>query len=446
MTLHVWACNLANEKNFGESIFSRLTTNGVEITPVDSIGTEGTGVLVLDEPSADVDSQLQSIYPVSARHLLVIHNGKLPAAYARQLMHAGASDIMTMSDGQDSIDEMLARIQRWDAVEKLLDLPYVKDRLVGESSVWKNTLRQLVEIAHFTEASVLVQGESGTGKELVAGLIHELDDRQRKKELVILDCSTITPDLSGSEFFGHERGAFTGAVSARDGAFALADQGTLFLDEIGELPLHLQTQLLRVIQEQTFKRVGGNTWHRTSFRLVCATNRDLWAQVQKGEFRADLYFRLASFVCQLPPLRERAGDVLHLAKYFLNTHNHAGHYPLVMDTAVEEYLLNRSYPGNIRDLRQVVTRLLCRHAGKGMITLGCIPPDEREHWFQNHSVWHQGNFELAIKRGLMDGAGLKDVSRMAEEIAIRIAVDEAAGNLQQAAQRLGVTDRTLQLR
>ena len=276
--------------------------------------------------------------------------------------------------------------------------------------------------------------------------VHELDERPRKQEFVILDCSTITPELSGSEFFGHERGAFTGAVSSRDGAFALADQGTLFLDEIGELPLHLQTQLLRVIQEQTFKRVGGNTWHRTSFRLVCATNRDLWELVQKGEFRADLYFRLASFVCHLPPLRERMGDVLHLAHHFLNLACRNNETPPALDAAVEEYLLNRSYPGNIRDLRQVVTRLLCRHAGKGLITLGCIPPDERAHWFEHHSVWHQGNFELAIKRGLMDGAGLKDVSRIAEDIAIRIAVDEAAGNLQQAAQRLGVTDRTLQLR
>src|SRR5262249_5035658 len=143
--------------------------------------------------------------------------------------------------------------------------------------------------------------------------------------------------LSGSEFFGHERGAFTGAVSQRDGAFALADGGTLFLDEVGELPLPLQAQLLRVVQERTYKRVGGNTWHRTNFRLVCATNRDLLAQVGRGEFRADLYYRIASFVCKLPPLRQRLDDVIPLAEYFLRQMYPNGEPPQ-LDDAVRAYL------------------------------------------------------------------------------------------------------------
>jgi transcriptional regulator with GAF, ATPase, and Fis domain len=279
----------------------------------------------------------------------------------------------------------------------------------------------------------------------VARLIHHLDPRERKQDLVILDCSTIMPELSGSEFFGHERGAFTGAVAARDGAFALADRGTLFLDEVGELPMNLQTQLLRVIQEQTFKRVGGNAWQRTSFRLVSATNRDLWAQVQRGEFRADLYFRLASFVCRLPPLRERPEDILPLARHFLKGQR-PQREPPELDPSVQEYLLNRPYPGNVRDLRQVAARLLCRHAGKGPITVGCIPPDDRQAWYADETPWHEGGFELAIRRALLQGLGLKGISRTAEETAIGIAVAEAGGNLQQAAQRLGVTDRTLQLR
>ena len=447
MAIRVWVCNVAHAKNLGEKIITCLNENGIETELVNNPANTGTGILILTELVSELVTQLQNNYPVSSRYLLVLHNGTMTPEQARQLMRAGASDILALDGNAPCVDEMIARIHRWDAVENLVGAPYVKRCLIGESPAWKNVLRQLVEIAHFTDASVLIQGESGTGKELVARLIHELDDRKQKKELVILDCSTITPELSGSEFFGHERGAFTGAVSAREGAFALADQGTLFLDEIGELPLHLQTQLLRVIQEQTFKRVGGNSWQHTAFRLVCATNRDLWAQVQKGEFRADLYFRLASFICDLPPLRERTEDVLPLARHFLKTASPQGSgYGLQLDLAVEEYLLNRDYPGNIRDLRQVITRLLCRHAGKGLITLGCIPPDERETWFRRDSAWHQGNFELAIKRGLMNGAGLKEISRIAEDIAIRIAVDEAAGNLQQAAQRLGVTDRTLQLR
>src|SRR6202023_58747 len=148
--------------------------------------------------------------------------------------------------------------------------------------------------------------------EVAANLIHRLNTRADKRDMVILDCSTIVSDLSGSEFFGHERGAFTGALTERQGAFALANGGTLFLDEIGELPLPLQAQLLRVVQERTYKRLGGNTWRRTDFRLVCATNRDLVELIRRGEFRADLYYRIASFVCKLPALRERLEDIIPL--------------------------------------------------------------------------------------------------------------------------------------
>lgn len=140
-------------------------------------------------------------------------------------------------------------------------------------------LRRIVEVACFTTSPLLLEGESGTGKELVARLFHHLDPREGKRDLIVVDCTTIVPTLSGSEFFGHERGAFTGAMSAREGAFAAADRGTLFLDEIGELPLTMQAELLRVIQEGTYKWVGADHWRKTSFRLVCATNRDLEAEL-----------------------------------------------------------------------------------------------------------------------------------------------------------------------
>ena len=317
--------------------------------------------------------------------------------------------------------------------------------MVGKSPVWRAILRDIVEIARFSDAPALILGESGTGKELIARLMHTLDTRAQKRDLVVLDCSTIMPELSGSEFFGHERGAFTGAVSQRDGAFALADGGTLFLDEIGELPLSLQAQLLRVVQEHTYKRVGGNTWHRTDFRLVCATNRDLLGQVHRGEFRADLYYRIASFVCKLPSLRERLDDVIPLAEYFLRQmHPHGA--PPQWDDAVRTYLLQREYPGNVRDLRQVVSRLLSRYAGGGTITIGSVPPEERPAAEQEKAVWLDLDFEGVIRRAVLCSARLKEIGRAAEDIAIRIATDQESGNLQRAARRLGVTDRTLQLR
>ncbi len=194
-----------------------------------------------------------------------------------------------------------ARLKRWLTIDELIASPEIRDTLVGEGCAWVSMLRDVVEFARFTDASLLITGESGTGKELVARLIHALDPLRRKR-LVLLDCSTVVPELSGSEFFGHERGAFTTAVAEREGAFALADGGTLFLDEVGELPLRLQAELLRVVQERTYKRIGSNTWKETNFRLICATNRDLREEKARGAFRADFYHRLAAGILELRAL------------------------------------------------------------------------------------------------------------------------------------------------
>jgi transcriptional regulator with GAF, ATPase, and Fis domain len=316
--------------------------------------------------------------------------------------------------------------------------------LVGESRAWKSLLRQVVEAARFTDASVLILGESGTGKELAARLIHTLDPRPQKRDLVVVDCTTIVPELAGSEFFGHERGAFTGAVAARDGAFALTDGGTLFLDEVGDLPLGLQAQLLRVVQEGTYKRVGGNTWQRTNFRLVAATNKDLQQAVASGAFRRDLYYRIAGVTCQLPSLRERTDDILRLARHFMQQLRSDAE-AIDLDDLVREYLLSRTYSGNVRDLKQLVSRIVYRHVGSGPITVGDIPEEERPAMESLHDRSDQ-LFEQAIRRALVSGVGLKDISRAVTEAAIRIAVRDEEGNLQRAARKLGVTDRALQLR
>ncbi len=307
----------------------------------------------------------------------------------------------------------------------------------------KRVLYRARQAAAYT-APVLIQGESGTGKELAARLIHTLDARPDKRELIVLDCTTIVPELSGSEFFGHERGSYTGALTARDGAFALADGGTLFLDEVGELSPALQAQLLRVVQERTFKRVGGNVWHRAEFRLVCATNRDLDGEMARGGFRRDFFHRIAAWVCRLPPLRERPEDILPLAKHFLGELR-PGRPPLELDEPVRELLLKRGYPGNVRDLRQFVLRLCKRHVGDGPITVGDVPADELPA-AELEEDWQDASFAQAIRRALALGVGLKEIGRVASDTAIRLAISEEEGNLQRAARRLGVTDRALQLR
>ena len=330
-------------------------------------------------------------------------------------------------------------------MEGLLRSPAVKDRAVGRSRVWVDVLRQVVEMASFTDASILITGETGTGKELLARLIHDLDRRSEKGEFVILDCTTIVPELSGSEFFGHERGAFTGAISTRDGAFAMANRGTLFLDEVGELPLQLQAQLLRVIQEGTYKRVGGNKWFTTRFRLLCATNRDLLSAVKEGRFRYDLYCRIAGWVCRLPSLNERRDDILSLVHHFMRQfHPHTD--PPELDEAVRRYLVERQYPGNVRELKQLVSCIMYRHVGQGPVTVGDIPVEERPVAGMNTGAWMDGAFERSIHTALSCGIGLKEIRRHTEDIAVRIALSEEDGNIQRAARRLGITDRALQMR
>ena len=253
------------------------------------------------------------------------------------------------------------------------------------------------------------------------------------------------PELSGSELFGHERGAFTGAIAARDGAFALANGGTLLLDEIGELSLPLQAQLLRVIQERTYKRVGGNVWHKTEFRLVCATNRDLEQGVKDGTFRADLYYRMADWVLRPPPLRERRADIPLLVRHFLDDAANGG--PKVdLDPSLADYLLCRDYPGNVRDLKRLVMRLHARHAGPGPITIGALLIDDRPGGADRPEPWAEPGFLLALQRALDQGIALKEIGRAVTNEAIRMSIAQENGNLQRAARRLGVTDRALQMR
>jgi transcriptional regulator with GAF, ATPase, and Fis domain len=286
-------------------------------------------------------------------------------------------------------------------------------------------------------------GETGTGKELAARLIHSLDGKRKLHDLIIVDCTTIVPDLSGSELFGHEKGSFTGAVSSRDGAFALSDSGTLFLDEVGELPISLQIQLLRVLQEHTFKRVGSNVWRKADFRLICATNRELRNDLEAGQFRKDLYYRIAHWVVRMPPLRERIEDIIPLARYFMQQ-AHPDGKPPELDDKVQEYLLTRAYPGNIRDLRSLSLRITARHLGAGPITIGDIPSDERPVESGTPLFHRDPGIEQSIRRAVASGLGLKDIKRLVEDTTIRVVLEDQAGNLQQAARVLDVTDRTLQ--
>lgn len=430
-----------------DGLASALAYTGMKTRDLAPTTEAGWGILCFGEFSDDLCEVLCEVSQRGMERVLAVtvSDAGLAHEHIWQLLHAGASDVCICVDLQELARRIAARLERWSAIEQLLKSALVKQTLVGTSPAWRFLLRQVIEVARFTDASVLIMGETGTGKELLARLMHELDPRTPKRDLVLVDCTTIVPELSGSEFFGHERGAFTGAVSPRESAFALADAGTLFLDEVGELPPGLQAQLLRVVQEHKYKRVGGNTWQHTDFRLVCATNRDLLAGVTRGEFRSDLYYRIASWIFKTPPLRDRREDILPLARHFLGQ-LHPGKQPPDFDGPVREYLLRRDYPGNVRDLKQLVWRIGHRHVGPGPITVGDIPEDERLVYGTAFEDWRSAHFESAIRQALAMGAGLKSISQAAADAAIRIAVAEEDGNLQRAAKRLDVTDRALQLR
>jgi formate hydrogenlyase transcriptional activator len=240
-------------------------------------------------------------------------------------------------------------------LEEEIRLEHGFDDIIGDSRALKQVLSQ-VEIVAPTQATVLIQGETGTGKELIARAIHRLSDR-KQRTFVKLNCAAIPTGLLESELFGHERGAFTGAIAQKVGRFELAHGGTIFLDEVGEIPLELQSKLLRVLQEQEFERLGSTRTVHVDIRLIAATNRDLAKLVEQQEFRSDLYYRLNVFPITLPPLRERREDIPLLVRYFTQ------HYAARMKKPIEsipattlEALSRYHWPGNIRELENLIER------------------------------------------------------------------------------------------
>jgi transcriptional regulator with GAF, ATPase, and Fis domain len=239
--------------------------------------------------------------------------------------------------------------------------------LIGSSSKFRSVLRAINLVAS-ADCSVLVQGETGTGKEVIARAIHDASPR-RQNRFVALNCAAIPSALLESELFGHERGAFTGAVNQTVGRFQTADRGTLFLDEIGDLPLELQPKLLRVLQEQQFERLGGGHTFQVDVRVIAATNQDLWQMVQERKFRADLYYRLNVFPINLPPLREREDDVRLLVEHFVRkfAERQGKSIDRIPDEVVE-VLKHYHWPGNIRELQNFIERAVIMTTGR------CVAP------------------------------------------------------------------------
>lgn len=318
----------------------------------------------------------------------------------------------------------------------------------GRSGPMRHVQRLIGQVAKF-DTSVLVLGESGTGKELVARSIHAASNRANAP-FVPVNCGAIPPDLLESELFGHEKGAFTGALTARKGRFELAEGGTLFLDEIGDMPLPMQVKLLRVLQERTFERVGSSRSQRCNVRIIAATHRDLEAAIETGSFREDLFYRLNVFPIQMPPLRERLEDLPELIKVLIDRQEASGLGSVRLSEASVAALSQCPWPGNVRELANLIERLAILHPN-GVVQPRDLPDRYRPADLEFESVAEfalpedDASATSAVDSAALpeDGLDLKGHLAVIEQTLIQQALERAGGTVAQAARLLGMRRTTL---
>ena len=311
-------------------------------------------------------------------------------------------------------------------LQGLLNGPFHMGDMVGSSVSFRAVLRELVQVTS-SDATVLIRGESGTGKEVIASVIHANSERAGRP-FVKVNCAAMPDGLVESELFGHEKGAFTGAVGTRKGRFEMAHGGTLFLDEVGDMTPLAQSKLLRVLQEKEFERVGGTRTLRVDVRLIAATSRPLESMVTDGSFRQDLYYRLNVFPLTLPPLRERRDDIIPLARHFMDKLGAKNRREVTdLSPRAAGMLMDYDWPGNIRELENVIERAVILCGPDGVIRSSCMP--------------------LCIQEAQpCEAATLDKALEALEERLIRNALEAERGNMAKAAERLGITERIMGLR
>jgi DNA-binding NtrC family response regulator len=406
------------EAKSGREAFSALSREEFDLVVTD--------LRMPDLSGLDLMREGRTVRP-DARWVIVTAYGSIGNAV--EAMKAGASDYLTKPfHSPDELRHVIRRVLKEADAEARISLlseelgrrfPPAEMIFLGKKM---DEVHRLVREVAPTSASVLITGSSGTGKELVARVIHQLSPR-REEAFVAVHCASLAETLLESELFGHERGAFTGAVSARKGRFELADDGTIFLDEIGEIPPSVQVKLLRVLQEKEFERVGGTKPLSIDTRIISATNKDLKAEVLAGRFREDLFYRLNVFPILLPILAERPEAILPLAKYFVKKFTTAfGKKAADISAEAESALLSYVWPGNVRELQNVIERAV-------ILSGGTIEP--------GHLNLDLRGADLTMQNGLL---------RETERETIRKILSDVGGNRKKAAHILGISLRTLQYR
>ena len=429
-----------DEKNIREGLAAFLEQDGYE-TSCAADGKEAwklfgkgdidLGITDLRMPGMDGAELLRRILADTPGLPVIVLTGHGTVDVAVNAMREGAWDFITKPPDLDRLSLVIKRALqnralalRHRELEAELERNRLSQNMIGKSPVMRKVFDTISRVAP-TRASILITGESGVGKELVADAVHGLSPR-KDKPLIKVHCAALTASLLESELFGHEKGAFTGAVARRRGRFELANEGSLFLDEIGEIDPNIQIKLLSVLQERKFERVGGEETIETDVRIIAATNKDLKAEIEKGTFREDLYFRLNVVNIEVPPLRDRKDDIPIMAASFLK--EFAAENGKAID-GIHEKAYSRLYaydwPGNIRELRNCIESavVMCR---KNLITEDDLPPALQ-------ATGEDGWLRIPLNSSLEE----------MEKIYINAAVKYHKGNKSKAAEALGIGRKTL---
>lgn len=411
----------------GEEGVTLLKENPVDILISDLKLPDMDGIQVLKDAK---------IIGPETQVILITAYGSIDSAVTA--MKEGASDYLTKPFAMDELLLIIKRLLRMKQLEeenislrKRVEERYGLEGLVGKSPQMLKVY-DLIETVAQTDATVLIHGESGTGKEVAANAIH-LKSLRKNSPFVKVNCAALPETLLETELFGHEKGAFTGALKQRKGRFEIADGGTLFLDEIGDISLAVQVKLLRVLQERQFERVGGNETLSVNVRLICATQRDLKEEIRKGSFREDLYYRLNVVPIPLPSLRERREDILLLAGHFIHKFSrNMGKEVTGLSEEAKTVLLKYAFPGNIRELENMLERAIALLKGK-VIQAYDLPEEVCGQTTSIHDLCEkiQGAKPLAAAVNLF------------EKEYIQTVLEKTKGKKGQAAELLGISRKTL---
>jgi len=418
-----------------------------------AVAADPPDVVLLDlhMPGLDGFAVLERLREDAPAVSVVMLTGSMEIKHSVQAMRLGAVDYVTKPMNRDEIVLVVKRALKTRALEhEIQDLRREVGRQANESLAAQmgpsDAVRQVIQQVETVAGStftVLITGETGTGKEIVAQAIHRLSDR-RHRPLIALDCGAIPETLLESELFGHEKGAFTGAERRKEGRFRLADGGTCFLDEVGNLPASLQAKLLRVLESKEVQALGADRGRPLDVRFVAATNQDLRRPVAQGRFRADLYFRLAQYTIELPPLRARAEDIPHLAQRFLDEASIELRRPVQTIVGPAMDLLSRhDWPGNVRELRNVVRQAVLQTEGVAVRLEAIQAALDRTRPASNAPAADDGPAASSDR-------SLKQVASEAAEAAERRAICDAlrasAGNKSRTARALQTDYKTLHLK